>query len=86
MTLSPYDLAELDRLAASLADGGKRPACWAYTQHGLAQGWHGTPAWVPGREAFMRLYRGHRADYRAAIATMAAQHMPEGVQGRSERL
>jgi hypothetical protein len=70
MTLSHFDLAELDRLAASLADGGKRPACWAYTQYGLAQGWHGSPDWLEGRDAFMRLYKRHRAAYLASVVAM----------------
>lgn len=61
MTLSPWDLADLDRLAAAHARRGKRPAWRAYTQHAVTSGWAGTPAWVAGRAAFQTFWRGYRA-------------------------
>ena len=63
MNLTPWDLADLDRLAADHAEKGKRRACQIYTQHALALGWHGYPAWIEGRTAFMTFYRRHRAEY-----------------------
>lgn len=66
MTLSPWDIADLDRLAAIHASTGKRPAWRAYTTHAIRAGWGNTPAWVAGRGAFEAFWRGHRAAFRAA--------------------
>lgn len=63
MTLSPHDLADLSRLAATHATRGKRPAWAAYTSHAIAQGWGNTPAWVAGREAFTAMWRRYRASW-----------------------
>jgi hypothetical protein len=74
MTLSAYDMADLDRLAATHADAGKRHAWRAYTGHAIAAGWAETPAWVDGRNAFVSLWRRHRAAYRAAMVSLQRRY------------
>lgn len=63
MTLSAWDMVDLDRLAERHAACGKRHAWAAYTVHATAQGWGNTPAWVDGRKAFTALWRRHRRAY-----------------------
>jgi hypothetical protein len=72
MTLSPFDLAELDRLASTYADRGKTQAWRAYHAHAIAHGWGNTPAWVEGRTTFTAMWRRHRASYTAAMARVRA--------------
>jgi hypothetical protein len=60
MTLSPHDLADLSRLAATHATRGKRHAWAAYTTHAIAHGWGNTPAWIEGRAAFTAMWRRYR--------------------------
>lgn len=60
MSLDAWTLAELDRLAASLAHHHKRRAQPAYHLWAVAQGWHNTPLWIPARTAFWAAYRRHR--------------------------
>jgi hypothetical protein len=70
VTLSAWDMAELDRLAATQADAGKSHAWRAYTGHAIAAGWGNTPAWCEGRTAFQALWRRHRAAYRASMVSL----------------
>ena len=65
MTLSPWDIADLDRLAANHASTGKRHAWRAYTSHAISAGWGNTPAWIAGRDAFTAMWRRYRASYLA---------------------
>jgi hypothetical protein len=65
MTLSPWDIADLDRLAANHASTGKRHAWRAYTSHAITSGWGNTPAWCEGRTAFVAMWRRYRASYLA---------------------
>ncbi len=67
MTLSPFDLADLDSLAALHASTGKRPAWRAYTTHAIRAGWGNTPAWVEGRDTFTAMWRRHRASHLASM-------------------
>jgi hypothetical protein len=62
--MSPAAIA-LHRLAADHAHIGKHAASRVYTRHALAQGWHGTPAWIEHREAFMHAWRQARAEWAA---------------------
>jgi hypothetical protein len=71
MSLSPHDLADLDRLAATHASAGKRHAWAAYTSHAVANGWGNTPAWVAGRAAFTAMWRRYRASYLASVGMAA---------------
>lgn len=72
MTLNPYDLMELDKLAATNADQGRHKASDAYHRHALAQAWHGTPAWIEGRTLYPNAWRKHRAAFLAAWQRAAA--------------
>ena len=72
MTLSPWDMADLDRLAATNADQGRHKASDAYHRHALAQGWHNTPAWIEGRTLYAAAWRKHRAAWMAAWQRAAA--------------
>lgn len=72
MTLNPYDLMELDKLAATNADQGRHKASDAYTRHALGQGWHNTPAWIEGRTLYSTAWRKHRAAFLAAWQRAAA--------------
>jgi hypothetical protein len=74
MTLSAWDMADLDRLDATYADQGKRHAWRAYTGHAIAAGWAETPAWVDGRNAFVSLWRARRAAYRAAMVSLQRRY------------
>lgn len=65
MSLSAFALMDLNNLALACAELGKHRASHAYSQHALAQGWHGTPAWIEGRSTFQALWRTHRAAHLA---------------------
>ncbi len=58
--LDAWDLAEIENAARAVAHLGKRPANDAYHAFGMARGWHGTRAWIDGREAFRQAHRKAR--------------------------
>lgn len=69
MTLSAWDMADLDRLASETADVGNRTAREAFTAFALRNQWVWTPAWLEARAAFATMRRKHRA---AFLATQVA--------------
>ena len=67
MTLTGWDLREIDALAAKCAKHGKVPANAIYRRHAGLWGWWGTPAYVPGRERFVATWRAERARLHAGM-------------------
>ena len=65
MTLTAWDMAAIDRLAAELADRHKRHASRAYRRWAANQGWWMQPEWIPARNAFWAAHKRHRAAYMA---------------------
>lgn len=72
MTLTPWDLVDLDRLAAEYASVGNRPARDAVTAMAVERQWMNTPAWIEGRSFYRDMRRKHRAAFLATQQDVAA--------------
>jgi hypothetical protein len=54
------DLKAVEAFARSVAHLHRRHAVPAFHAFAMAQGWHGTPMWIPARAHFMATWRATR--------------------------
>ena len=63
MSLSGWDMADLDKLALEYASKGKNHAKDAYTQFAIKNEWGNTDSWLEGREFFSKAWRKYRREF-----------------------